>query len=185
MDDDSQNRTRLFVAQRPNLFRDHFHPIDRQTPAHAFQRLRRREAIEDRLILFFQLELWVRDAIQQFSVVGQEQESRGLTIEPTNRHDALRNVDEFENGTTATFVRGGRDVACGFVEHDVAAALPLDHVTVNSNHLTLGIDSHPKFLDDIAINADASIDNHLLSFSSRRQPIRRNHTLKTFQNELP
>jgi hypothetical protein len=181
---DPQNRARLFVAQRANLLGDDFDPIDRQTSAQPFQRRRWRESVEDRFVLFFKFELRMSDAIEQFSVVRKKQQARRFAIEPADRNDAFRDVNELYHGAASALVRRRGDVAGRFIQHDIAAALPLDDVAVNPHHLTLGIDLHPQLLNDVAINADASIDNHLLGFSSRRQPIRRNHTLKTFQDEL-
>jgi len=181
---DPQNRAGFLVAQRAYLLGDDFDSIDRQTSTQAFQCRRRGETVEDRFILFFKLEFRVGNAVKQLSVICKEQQTRCLPIEPPDRNDAFGDIHQFNYRSAPALVRRCRDVARRLIKHDIAAAFPLDDVAVNSNQLALGVDLHPKLLNDVAINADASIDNHLLGFSSRRQPIRRNHTLKTFHNEL-
>jgi hypothetical protein len=138
-----QDRPRFFVAQGANLFGDDLYSVDGDSLAQAFQRRGRREAVEDRFILFFQFEFRMGDAVEQFPIIGQKEQSGCLAIEPADRNDALGDVYQFEHGVTAALVRRGRDVTGRLVEHQVTTALPFDHITIDPDHLTLGVDSHP------------------------------------------
>lgn len=116
MDDDAQPGAALFVAQRPHLLRADPLSLDSDTLAQRLKGGRRRMAIEQRLILFLDAEARMGDPKGDVSVIGQQQQSRRVTVEPPDRDNPLGNVDQVEHRPPAALVSGGRDVAFRLVE---------------------------------------------------------------------
>jgi len=181
MYDDTKDRARFFVAQRSNLGNLDFDSVNRDSAPQPFECGGRRKAVERRFVLFFQLKFGVCDAIEQFTVVGQQEQAGRLSIEPADRNDTFRHIDQIEHRAAAAFIGGRRDVAGRFVEHQVATPFPFHDLTVDPDRLPAGVDAEPHFLHDLPVNADAPVGDHLLRFAPRRQAIRRNDVLKTFQ----
>lgn len=172
MDHDAQERAGLFIAQRPHLLRLHPLPLDRDAAPQRLQHLRGRMAIDECLVLLLDPIARVGDAKGDVAIVGQQQEPRRLPVESADRHHSLRHLDEIEHGATPPLVAGGGDVAGWFVEHDVAATLPLDAVTVNANIVLCRIDLSTKLTHDLAVDRHPAGENQLLRLAARSDAVR-------------
>ena len=123
MDNDPEYRSGLLIAERPHLLRNDALTFDRYTAPKFFQHRRRRMAIDERLVLLFQLVTRMRDSKGNFTIVREQQESGSLTIEPANGHHPLRDLHQIHHRPPATLVAGSRNVPRRLVEQDVTPPL--------------------------------------------------------------
>ncbi len=89
---------------------------------HALQRRLVRHAIDQRIILLLHAAARVRDPVSPLAVVGQQQETLGITVKPSHVEKALGPVDQRERGRAALRVASRRHRAGRFVEHNIGGA---------------------------------------------------------------
>lgn len=86
------------------------------------------------VVFFFNLETGVGEAVGQGSVVGEQDESFAVGVEPSDGKDSFGDVYQVYDGFASLRVVGGGDDANGFVEHEVdQAGGSVDGFAVNLN----------------------------------------------------
>jgi hypothetical protein len=185
VNDDAENSSGLLVANRTDHSRNNSLPLELHTPGEFLQYLTRRVPVEQHLVLFFQFEARVGHAMREFPIVGQEQEAGRRPVEPSDRHDTLRNVDQVEHGAPASLVARGGNVARRLVEQDVAVPLGTDERAVDLDPVALRIDLRAERSDRLAIDMHATLKDELFGPTTRRDATGREHFLQSLHNDLP
>ena len=182
VDHDAQQRAALLGAHRAHLIGDDPLALDGHAQPQALQHLRRRIAVEQGLVLFLEFVARVSHAEGEVAVVGQQEQARGGAVEPADRYDPLGDVDEIHHGPAPALVAHGRDVAGGLVEHDVAATLGPQPLTVDADVLPIRIDHGAELTHHLTVDGDAPFENELLGLAPRGHAARGQDSLQTFQN---
>lgn len=117
------------------------------------------------------------DTKQQLAVIGQQQETRGLAVEPADGNDTLGHLDQIEHRPAPALVGRRRDVARGLVKDDVASSLPTDKLAIDVDLLLGRIDAHAKLAHDLTVDADTPLFDQSLSLATRRESVRRDDPL--------
>jgi hypothetical protein len=122
--------------------------------------------------------------MSDLAIVGEQQQTLGLAIEPADWHDPTFHADEVHNRVATTLVVHRRDVALGLVEQDVAPPLVRNEIPVYLDLLALCIDFRAKFGHDNAIDANPSFNDHFFCPAARRDTARREDSLQSFHAHL-
>jgi hypothetical protein len=106
----------------------------------------------------------VREALGEFTVVGEEDEAGGGFVEPSDRIDALGPVgDEVDDARAAGGVGVGGDDALGLVDGVVDEAFGGDRFAIDFDARGAGIDLGSELADDGAIDGDAALEDELFA----------------------
>jgi hypothetical protein len=162
VDDDADDRAVLGVANRADHLWNGALAVDRDAPAEPVEHLRRRIAVEQRLVLLVDPVAGMHDTVGNFAVVRQQEQAFSLPVEPADRHDTLVDRHEVHDGVAAAFVGRRRNVAAGLVEQDVAPSDGRDQLAIDFDLLGGGIDFAPKLGDDFTVHTDAPFEDQLL-----------------------
>jgi hypothetical protein len=160
--DNFENEPLGRFTDNANLFRNDPLALDHDSVANALQCRLRRTAQRENVILLVQSVSGVHHAIRDIAVIGQQQQPLGIAIEPANRVDAFRNLDQIHDGAAISFIFDGSDVAAGFVQQDVARALRFQNLAVDSNDRANWIGFRSQFGDHLAIDIDPTGTNQFL-----------------------
>lgn len=180
MNDDTDNQSIFGVTHRTHHRRLRLLAVYGNAAAQPFQRLRRRKAVEQRLILLVNFKAWVHDTMRDLTVVREQQQPFGQPVQPTNRHHAPLDAHEIHHRVATTLVVHRRDVAPWLVQQYVSSALIRDQVAVNLDLLRVGVNLRPEFGNNDAIDADATFDDHLFRTTAGRDAARRQDSLQAF-----
>lgn len=180
VDDDAHNGAVFNVANRSHHLRLRALAIDDDAATKPLQRRRRGMPIQQRLVLFVDHVARVHHAVSDKAVICEQQETFGLAIQPTYRHDALAGLHEIHDRIAPALIGGGRDITARLVQQDVAVSLRRDDFPVDFNLLRRGINPRAELSDHLSIDADAPLNNERLGFSSRCNAGSRNDTLQSF-----
>jgi len=142
-------------------------PADGHAPPELLDHARRWEAVDEHLVLLLELVARVGDAVDQVSVVAEQEEAGAVAIEPASRDDSLRYLDQVEHRPPASLVASGRDVADRFVEDEVAPPLRSQRPAVDPDVLSLRIDAHAHLADHCPVHRDPARSNQLFRFAAR------------------
>jgi hypothetical protein len=113
-------------------------------------------------------ELRVGQPVRQLPVVREDHEPRAVLVESAHGVDTLGDLgEEVHHPGTAGGVVVGRDDPLRLVDREVNAALGLDPLAVELDLLTCRIDLGPHLADDLAVDADAALEDQLLAGTSR------------------
>ncbi len=107
------------------------------------------------------------NSIEEFTVVCQQQQTRRLAVEPTDRHHSFGHVDKIEHRSSPALIGRCRDVTGRLVQHDVPAPLPMDRRTVNPNLLARRVNPDAQFAHNRPVDAHATFNDHLFGASAR------------------
>lgn len=125
----------------------------------------------------------VHQRVGQFSVVGQEQQSLGIAVEPTDGIDALRQVrDQLGDGAAALFIVHGGHEAARLAEHavDLFRLLPRpDTDAVELDDVLFPVRLLAE-ADGIAVDAHAAVRDQLLSLAAGDAGAARQNFLQSF-----
>ena len=123
--------------------------------------------------------------VGQFAIVGQEHEADAHLVEPTHGINPLSDLGHQVKDTRASrwvVVRG--DIALRLVNREVDQALPLDLLTVHGDRDLGQINLGAKFTDDLAADADATLEDHLLAGATGADPGMRQDFLKSIRARI-
>lgn len=113
------------------------------------------------------VEFRVHDALGELCIVGEDEEARGVEIEPADGDDeGLDVLQEVVDGGPAfrIFIRG--DEAGGFVEQDINALLAHEGLAVEANFVALHVDPMVGVFNDAAVDVDAAVVDPRASFGA-------------------
>ena len=98
----------------------------------------------------------VHDPIRHFAVVGEQQESFGVPVQPSHREQACSGGQKVHHSSPVTFVTCRGYETGRLVHHDVSKWLPANRLPVHANVRAPRVDFGPKFGDDLAVNRDTA-----------------------------
>jgi hypothetical protein len=121
----------------------------------------------------------VGQARGQLAVVGEEQESLRVVVQPADRVDVfLHAFQEIHDRRPSLGVASGRHVAARLVEQDVALPLlRLDAPPVDLDLVLVGIGLRSQRADRLPVDLDAPLGDQLLGGPARGDPRGRNDLL--------
>jgi hypothetical protein len=112
------------------------------------------------VILLVELIPRVHDPVGDVAVVGEEEETFGVAVEPTHRVDPFPDLDDVHHRPAVAFVFRSRDIAARFVEDQIARPLcpeqlPID-LDLGASWIGFGaelghhlpVDGHPSGRDE-------------------------------------
>jgi hypothetical protein len=139
MDDDLQDEALGRFPQQA-----HFSGNDEAAVYHDpfAQFLKCRGAWADRgeyMVFLLEPVAWVHDAVGKLPVVGEQQETRRVAVEPAHGIHALGHLHEIHHRPPVTLIAGGSDVSAWFIEEDVSLGLRPNEFAVYPDHCFLGI----------------------------------------------
>ena len=139
--------------------------------AQSLYRLRFETATQRCAIDFINAESRMRQCVRQIAVVGEQQQSRGIVIEPTYRHQSRRlraaaTADELVCGSSSFGIAHGRHEAGGFVQHEHFALRHYDRTPVDRDAV-VGFDLRAELAHDASVDANFSSQNQLLRRATR------------------
>lgn len=130
--------------------------------------------IEQHPVFFLNLEARMRQPIGQVAVVGQEQESLAVGVEPSDGKEPRIIRHQPDNRRPALRVEGGRDDADRLMQRQVATRIAryghLDKLAVDSDHIRVGIDTRAKLAHDASVDGNASVHDHIFGGPQRSDP---------------
>jgi hypothetical protein len=98
----------------------------------------------------------IGEAFGELVVVGQEEESAGIEVEPSYGRDerVYRGYQIVDSGAALGIFEGG-DVARGLVEQDVQAVLRLEGLVIEEDLVAVEIDPLVRVFNDASVDLDA------------------------------
>jgi uncharacterized protein with GYD domain len=122
----------------PRLRRGREPVIELYAVAEALERLIGRLALDLGHVDLFHLVAWVGQHVRELAVVGEQERTGRVRIEPADRDDAAWVSYEVDYGWPPMRVTGGRDHTGRLVQEDVGERLELDPATVDLDPVTRG-----------------------------------------------
>jgi hypothetical protein len=124
----------------------------------------------------------MHDPEGQLAVIGEQQQSLRLTVQPPDRNDPLGNVDQLCDGPPPTFIGERGDIPGRFVEQQVT--LPFARGNPAAVDFDVGVivgnfDAHLG--DDFAVDAHPTVADHVLGCPPGGDPARSQHLLEALQ----
>lgn len=129
-------------------------------------------ALHDGVVGFLDAEAGVSEAIGELAVVGEQEESGGVVVEPSDGEEADGGgmLNQVKDGSSRVALLGacGAEGVRGLVEHDVEEARGgLDGLASNFDAIARGIDPRRACADGRAVDADEALLDEGLAGSAR------------------
>lgn len=156
---DPDDRSVFGVLDRADDLRLRPLAVDDDATAQPVQRGGRRMPVEQRLVFLIDLVARVHDSVGNQAIVREQEQPFGLPVEPSDRHDALPDLDEIHDRVAPTLVRHRCDVAPGLVQDNVPHRRARDDLAVYLDLLPHWVNLRAKLGDDDAIHTHASLDD--------------------------
>lgn len=167
VDDDPQNGSFRVIPDCAHFTRCYPLAIDRHAAHQLVKRWTRRIAVEKDLVFLLQLISRMRDPVGQFAVIRQQQQTGCRSIQPADRNNALRYINQIKHRSASALILRSRNVSGRLVQENVSLALVPHRLAVDSNRLRIRIDPKPERAHDFTIDRDTPVDDHLFSFPAR------------------
>lgn len=111
------------LPQNPKLLRNHTVAIDHDPGADPLQdRIGRTRQGQD-VVLLVEFISGMHDPVRDVAVVGQQQETLGVTVQPPHRVNPLPDLDDVHYRPAVSLVLRRRDIAARFVEDQIPRSL--------------------------------------------------------------
>ena len=113
----------------------------------------------------------VLQTLGQIAVVGDEEESFRVLVEPTDSKQ-MRAVagDQIDGETSPTRIAMSAEHTFGFIQDVISFGFELDDFGINANFVLFGIDFESEFGHEFTIDFHASLDDQLLALTARGDP---------------
>lgn len=157
VDDHRQDQALGSLAQDAELPRNDAMALDNDAVLDALQCHVGRSRQRQDLIVLIEFVPRMHHPVGNVAVVGQEEESLGITVEATDRIDPLRHVDELHDGPAVALVLRRGDVAARFVENDITRSLGPQEFAVDADLGANRIGFCAEFGYNIAVDSDAPL----------------------------
>ena len=108
----------------------------------------------------------VGEAISEVVVVGEDNQARGIEVEPADAEDSMACGDEVDGFGPALRVRIGADDAFGLIEQEINLWLGLNPLAVGYYRVLIDVREGGDGIDDFAIYGDEAFKNHFFAFSA-------------------
>jgi hypothetical protein len=179
---------RLILARaKPRLDQSHSGgrgpvAVDRHTPAQAIERRLVGHAADAHVVFPFHLVTRVEQALGQRTVVGQQQQSLGVVVEPPNRIDVLTDVrQQIEDRLSTLRILPRRHVPPWLVEQDVPVmGDDPDPLAIDADVVVRGIGLRAEFQNRLAVDAHAALRDQALGGATRCHTGGRQNFLQPF-----
>jgi NDP-sugar pyrophosphorylase family protein len=144
------------------------HTIHQHAAAPFSNRIGRGHLIEQRAIFFFDLIAGVRQPLGQLAVVGHQQQTFAIVIQPTNREEPLWQINQLDHGGPALRIVGGGHDAGRLIQHDIRARADLPNWPAVDNDLVLlGVDACARHKHNLAVHRHTAGADKLLAITPR------------------
>ena len=144
--------------------------VDGDASREAFDVACVRDAEHAHLVDTWHFVTWMRKSGGKFAVVGQQQQTLGVEVEPAHGVDVLADAREqlHDRGTTL-WVGPGGDVPFGFVQEKIAVSFDaLDPAPVDANVVSNRIGFRSELAHRGTVDGHAPFEHQLLGGASRR-----------------
>lgn len=108
---------------------------------------------------------WVRQAVDQFVIVGEDNQPCGIDIEPANAKDSLAGGYEVDCLGSALRVKIGANHALWLIEEEINLWLGLDSLACRDDCVFVEVRERGDGVYDLAIDRDESFEDEFLAFS--------------------
>ena len=141
--------------------------VEDEAPAPAREIVRADVALDERLVHPRDAVPRVQQAVRERAIVGQEQRSFDVGVEPSDRIEPDAVGDEIGDDGPSLGVAHGRDVAARLVQEQIAERFGAgQRPAVDSDEIGPGIGERRQVPDDRAVDGDAAFGDELLSAPS-------------------
>jgi len=108
----------------------------------------------------------VRQAVDQFVIVGEDNQSCGIDVEPANAEDSLAGGDEVDCFGSALWVKIGANYALGLIEEEINLWLGLNSFPCDNDCVFVDVRECGDGIHDLAVDRDESFEDEFLAFSA-------------------
>lgn len=108
----------------------------------------------------------VRQAVDQFVIVGEDNQSCGIDVEPANAKDSPAGGDEVDCLGSALGVKIGANHALGLIEEEINLWLGLNSFAGDNDCVFVEVREGGDGIDDFAVDRDESFEDEFLAFSA-------------------
>jgi hypothetical protein len=108
----------------------------------------------------------MRQAVDQFVIVGEDNQSCGIDVEPANAKDSLAGGYEVDCLGSALRVKIGADDALGLIEEEINLWLGLDSFAGGNDCVFVEVCECGDGIDDFAVDRDEAFEDEFLAFSA-------------------
>ncbi|GIW03911.1 MAG: hypothetical protein KatS3mg059_0531 [Thermomicrobiales bacterium] len=117
------------------------------------------------MVFLFKTVPWMHDAIRELPVVGEQEQTRRVSVQPAHGVDTLRHLHDVHDCPAIALVSGRGDIATRFVEQDITLRLGPDELAVDADLRPLRVDLGTELCDHPPIHGDAARADKLLRFA--------------------
>lgn len=178
--DNLDHETFSRLPDDPYLCRNDSLALDRNSVAKALKRHLGGPGQGEDVVLLIEPILRVHHAVRNVTVIGQEEQTFGVTIEAAHRVDPLRHRDEIHHRAPIALILGRCDVAARLVEQDVARTLGFEQLTVDAYLRSDRIRFGAELGDGDAVDADATFAYEIFCGAARANASRSEDALQPF-----
>ncbi len=134
------------------------------------------------LIRFLDAEARMHETVGQVAIVGQQQQTLTVFVEPAHGVDALADVrHQIDGARPAGRIEVGAEVAARLIDQPVDELLAVQRLAIDA-HRIVGFDLRAQLADNQAIHADAATDNQLFAVPPRANASMSQEFVETFHN---
>ncbi len=185
VDHDAQNQPFPRLTQDAELAWHDPAPVNGDALPHACQRPVVGTAQGKDVILLVQSVAGVHDPVGNVPIVGEQKKAFCVPVQPPDRIDTLRHIDQIHHGPPAALIAGGGDVAGWLVEKNRAGALRAEQPAVNANLGAQRVDLGAKFRHRLTVYSDSSGADQFLCRTARTCAASGHHTLQPLHGASP
>jgi quercetin dioxygenase-like cupin family protein len=120
-------------------------------------------------VRFGHVERCMREPLGEVAVVGQQQQSLGVVVEPSDREHARADAgNQVHDGGTSFGVGNRADVAARLVQHEIDPGFgAVQQLAAHPNMVDGGIGAGAQFGDGLAVDGDKPAGNQLFGLAAR------------------
>ena len=107
----------------------------------------------------------MRQAVDQFVIVGEDNQSCGIDVEPANAEDSLASGDEVDCFGSALWVKIGANYALWLIEEEINLWLGLDSFACDNDCVFVDVREGGDGIQDFAVDRDEPFEDEFLAFS--------------------
>ena len=126
----------------------------------------------------------MNDLIGKLTVVGDEQRTAGVIIQPSDRKYPLLALHQVDHRLTASVIAGCTQRLLGLVHQIIHLVLPGDDLTVYLDDISL-LHLCSQLGDDLAVDAHTSLCDILFRLAPGSDPAGGNYFLQSFHPRMP
>ena len=118
------------------------------------------------------LMLGVRDQVSEIPVIGQEQQSLGIVVQPADRvHAYFDALEQIVHRGPSLRVGHGRHKACWLVQHNIGRRLfGIDQLSINLDMVFIRVGLGPELGHDRTVHPHPALGNKLFRSAARCDP---------------